>query len=249
MDTTQEKKQSKKKRIIIDVLIILVIIALLGTAGYLLYKEFFPNNELILKMQVTNGDDSINWEALLAKNPDTVGWIKIDGTAIDMPVVQTNNNDTYLYKSFDGNSDGKGTPFLDKDFKWDPRGRNSVIYGHSMFNSDISIMFDDLHKYVEDSEFIQKHGAIIYNRPPDKGGDGVFAIFSVLIVEADADYRRLTFESEAEFLNYYAVWKAASVVETNVDVATGDEILTLSTCINGSTLEDGRLAVLAKRVE
>lgn len=243
------KQKSKAGGIIVDVLIILLIIGLLGTAAYLLYKEFYPNNTPVLKMQVTQKDDTIDWNTLKAKNGDTVGWLTIEGTNIDTPVVQTNNNDTYLYTAFDGTNDECGTPFVDMDYHWEPRSRNTVIYGHSTMRSGVSVMFDDLLQYVNDPEFIKKNGAILYRRPPEMGGDGVYAIFAVITLEADTDYRRMDFGSEEEFLNYYASLKVASRVQTDVTVNAGDEILTLSTCIFNTGLNDGRLAIIAKRVQ
>ena len=92
------KKKVKKKRsavrVVGDIVIILSILALLGAAGWMLYKEFFPNNTPILKMQVINREDnSIDWAALREGNPETVGWLSIEGTNIDTPVVQTTDND------------------------------------------------------------------------------------------------------------------------------------------------------------
>ena len=243
-------KNKKKKNIIIDIVVIVVVLALLGVAGYLLYNEFFPNSLPILKMQVMNEDDTIDWDALLAKNPDTIGWIRISGTSVDSPVMQASDNDKYLYLGFDGEYDQRGTPFLDYQYSWDPQSTNSVIYGHTIFLDDETvedrkIMFNDLHQYYKDPDYINKHGLIEYFRPEDKGGDGTYAIFAVIAVEAETDYRRLDFSSDEEFIEYYEAIQAASLVETDVTVSPGDEILTLSTCLRGTALADGRLAVIA----
>jgi sortase B len=246
----KEKKPRTVGRVVGDIVVTIIVIALLGTAAYLLYKEFFPNNTPILKMQVTNtADKSIDWAALRAKNPETVGWLTIDGTNIDTPVVQTTDNNKYLHTDFSGNYDERGVPFLDMDYKWNPRSRNSVIYGHSTMRSGVKVLFDDLLNYVKDPSFIQKHGAITYDRPPEMGGNGTWAIFGVLLVEANVDYRSPDFASEDAFVAYYQQLKAASQVQTDVTVNAGDEVLTLSTCIFNTGLNDGRLVILAKRVK
>lgn len=243
------KKKRKAGRVIMDIVVALVVLALLGTAAWLLYKEFFPNNTPILKMQVTKADKTIDWDALRAKNPETIGWLTIDGTNIDTPVVQTKDNNKYLYTAFDSSNDERGTPFLDMDYQWDPKSQNSVVYGHSTMRSGVPVMFDDLLNYVKDPTFIQKNGAITYNRPPELGGDGTWAIFAVLTVEAETDYRQIDFPDQEQFQSYYQGLKDASIGKTDVTVAPGDEIITLSTCIFNTGLSDGRLAVIAKRVK
>lgn len=249
MARTKKNKRSPG-RILGDILVTLIVLALLGTAAWLLYKEFFPNNTPIIKMQVTKEDKTIDWDALRAINGDTVGWLSIEGTNIDTPVVYTSDNNKYLYTAFDGSSDERGTPFLDMDYSWgDPKSQNSVIYGHSTMRSGVPVMFDDLLNYVKDPTFINKNGAIVYNRPPELGGDGTWAIFAVLEVEAEVDYRQPTFGSQEEFMAYYQKLKAASIVSTAVEVGPEDEVLTLSTCIFNTGLNDGRLAILAKRVK
>ncbi|MEG0376967.1 MAG: class B sortase, partial [Eubacterium sp.] len=230
---------------------ILFVIAMvfLLIAGVLLYQMFFPNNTPVLKMQAVNKEDnSIKWDVLREINPDIVGWLSIEGTNIDTPVVQTTDNDKYLYTAFDGSSDERGTPFLDKDYTFDGQSRNSVIYGHSTMRSRVHVMFDDLLVYVDDPSFINEHKIIKYNRPPELGGDSRWEIFSILVQESDFDYRQMIFENDEQFINYYASIKENSRVQTNVDIQPGDEILTLSTCIFNVGLNDGRLAVIAKKI-
>lgn len=236
-----------------DVIIVLVIIGLLAAAGWLLYKEFFPNNTPVLKMQVMEktetGEEAVNWDKLRAVNPEVVGWLKINGTNIDTPIVQTTDNDKYLYTSFDGGSDERGVPFLDAAYEWNPRSRNSVIYGHSTMRSRVHVMFDDLLFYHNDANFVSQYHTIEYDRPPELGGDGTWEIVSIIVEEAEYDYRQLNFSDEESFVNYYANLKAQSIVQTDATVEAGDEILTLSTCIFNVGLNDGRLAVIAKRVK
>lgn len=251
MARRRKKKRSKLSRLG-DVIIILIIIGLLAAAGWLLYKEFFPNNTPVLKMQVMEktdtGEEAVNWDKLRAVNPEVVGWLKIEGTNIDTPIVQTTDNDKYLYTSFDGNQDERGVPFLDADYKWNPKSRNAVIYGHSTMRSRVHVMFDDLLFYHNDPNFINQYHTIEFDRPPELGGDGTWEIVAVIVEEADYDYRQLDFADENTFVNYYADIKAKSIVQTDAVVAPGDEILTLSTCIFNVGLNDGRLAVIAKRV-
>ena len=114
--------------------------------------------------------------------------------------------------------------------------------------SGVHVMFDDLLYYYKDPNFMTEHNKIVYRRPPELGGDGVWEIFAVLVVEQDYDYRQLEFADDESFLSYYQNIKNQSIVASNVSVRPGDEILTLSTCIFNVGLNDGRLAVIARRV-
>lgn len=246
----KKKKQRTTKQKIIDAILIIAIIALLGTAGYLFYRDRYPNNTPILKLQTQTANNSIDWDALLSKNSETVGWLKIEDTMIDTPVVQTSDNSKYLNTGFDGSWNERGVPFLDYQYVWG-QSRNAVIYGHSGFrqSSGIRVPFDDLHNYANNPEYYGQHSVIYFYRPADKGGNAIYQIFSVIQVESNTDYRQLDFTDEESFVAYFTALKDASQVKTNITINPGDEIITLSTCTHESQFEDGRLAVIAKRIK
>lgn len=95
----------------------------------------------------------INFEELLAVNPDTVGWIRIPGTEIDYPIVQTDNNDTYLHTDFYGRESVEGAIYLDYESQKDMIGKNTILYGHNMKNGS---MFRDLVRY-KDEGYLKEH--------------------------------------------------------------------------------------------
>lgn len=245
-----ESSKKKAGQVIIDVLLIVIIVALLETAAYLLYKQMNPNNTVILKHQVTQEDNTFSWEKLRAVNSDVIGWLTIPGTGIDTPIVQTTDNDKYLYTSFQGEYDERGVPFLDYEYQWDPKSCNSVVYGHSTLRSKVPTMFDEVLYYFDEPDLINTQNLILFNRPEELGGDGIFSIFAVITVEADYDYRQMDFNSEDEFVAYYDRIKAEALTKReDIVVQPGDEILTLSTCNFRAGLEDGRTAVIAKRIK
>lgn len=236
------------KGIVLDVILVLAIIGLLAAAGIILYNNLDPNHTVVIKQEVVQKDHHIDWDALMAKNPETVGWLTIEGTNIDTPIVQTTDNDKYLETGFSGEYNEQGVPFLDYEYHWDPRSQNSVIYGHSTLSTTIDYMFDQLLNYYDDPDMIYSHPTIEYRRPEQSGGDGVYEIFAVLAVEADYDYRQMDFESDETFVAYYDRIKADSVVSrSEIQITPGDEILTLSTCNRHAGLADGRTAVIARR--
>lgn len=117
--------------------------------------------ESVAEAADASGDDGrervwrspIDFEALSAMNPDTVGWIRIPDTKIDYPIVQGSDNQAYLYKSFQGEEADAGCIFLDFESRSDLRGYNNVLYGHNMKNGT---MFADLVQY-KDERYFREH--------------------------------------------------------------------------------------------
>lgn len=95
----------------------------------------------------------IDWKSLRAVNPDVVAWIKIPGTVVDYPIVQTKDNQYYLKKGFDGKKNSCGTIFMNTYNRMDFSDDNTVLYGHNMKNGS---MFAVINKYREET-FYKEH--------------------------------------------------------------------------------------------
>ena len=95
----------------------------------------------------------IDFEKLAEMNPDVVAWIRIPDTNIDYPIVQSSNNDEYLYKSFEGEESKAGSIFLDFESQSNLRGYNNIIYGHNMKSG---FMFKDINRF-KDEEYFKEH--------------------------------------------------------------------------------------------
>ncbi|MGL4606466.1 MAG: class B sortase [Eubacteriaceae bacterium] len=233
-------KRKTSHKIIIFICTVVIIGSLCGVA-YFLYPLIMKNYQKQNIIEIAQGQnlDTIDFEALKAINPDTVGWLQIEGTPINYPVVQTDNNDYYLYNNFEKEPAIEGTVFL--DYVCDPmKSRNSILYGH--YFSDES-MFGSLWRYQEES-FLKEHPIIKYDRPNDPGK---WEIFSVYITESDYDYRQPDFNDNTEFLNYMNRLKDRSLFNTGVVLSPDDEVITLSTCIY--TFDDARFAVHARKIK
>lgn len=235
--------QNNMQRTKIVAAVLLVVLAL----GFVIYN-FYPTitqnmnkNKIIAVAQENKVEtsDRIDFNGLLAINPQTVGWVQIDGTPLEYPVVQTDNNDHYLHYNFLNEESFEGAIFQDYLCKAGTT-RNHILYGHYM--SDDS-MFGSLWKYQEQSYFKQ-HPVIKFDQP---GNPGDWEIFSVYITEADYDYRQPEFANDTEFINYMNRLKARSLYDTGVVVSPTDEVLTLSTCIY--TFDNARLAVHARKIK
>ena len=108
---------------------------------YKSYKEAKDTYEKIKKDNVkkTNGDRTIDFDKLRAKNPDIVGWVYAKGTGIDYPIVQGKDNEEYLHMDYNKKKSSSGTIFLDHGCDKSFISDNNIIYGHHMKLSLIHI--------------------------------------------------------------------------------------------------------------
>ncbi len=184
------------------------------------------------------------YAALLEKNEDFIGWIKIDGTRVDYPVVQKREiKNYYLRRGFDKKYSYYGTPFAFEDASFE-EADNFVIYGHHMDNGS---MFSDLVQYTSPA-FYQEHKTIAFDTLQ---GYGVYEIIAVLKTVAGGEnefhyYKFSKAASAEEFDAYVAECKARSLYNINATAQYGDKLITLSTCEYSK--ENGRLAVIAKKI-
>ena len=182
---------------------------------------------------------------LIEQNPDFFGWLAIEGTAIDYPVMYSPDRpEYYLHCAFDGSYSFSGVPFVDERCPAD--GNFYLIYGHHMRNGT---MFAQLPGYANQS-FCREHPLIRFDTCYEQRQYQVVAAFYSRVYAEDEtgvfryyDYVDLT--DKEVFDEYMRQVRAAAIYDTGIDVSYGDELLALSTC-NYHT-EDGRFVVVAKR--
>ena len=186
--------------------------------------------------QSVNPDDDISpallkvrtyLNALRVQNPDLVGWIVVDGTNINYPIVQSTDNEYYLERSFDGRYSGSGTIFLDyRNSKDLSVNQNSILYGHNM-NS--GAMFHELSEFFSRS-FFNKYGTI---KILTYDGVYVYNVFCVMETKITFNYIQTEFTSDAEYVSFInTLAKKSRRKKTNPVFTADDRILTLSTCTN-----------------
>ncbi|MDE6845878.1 MAG: class B sortase [Lachnospiraceae bacterium] len=186
------------------------------------------------------------YQTLYNKNKSLIGWLKIDDTNIDYPVMQTANNEYYLDHNYNQEYDKNGSLFLDKDCDVVHRSTNLIIYGHHMKSGK---MFGNLNKYSSE-DYYKNHSTIQFDTIYEKGTYEVMYVFRSRIYNEDEVvfkyYQFLDAASEKEFESNMQEMAALSLYDTGVTASYGDELLTLSTCDNSEA--DGRFVVVAKRV-
>ncbi len=184
------------------------------------------------------------YKELHEQNTDMTGWIKIDGTVIDYPVMYT-ADDFYLSHGFDKKESKSGVPFIDARCTIDPFGTNTIIYGHHMKNG---AMFASLVEY-EDEEYYREHPVIRFDTLYDQCEYEIIAVFqSQIYRKSDTVYKHYNFlnaESKAEFDTYICHIKDLSLYDTGVTAAYGDKLLTLVTCAYHT--EHGQFVIVAKK--
>ena len=248
----------KKSNVVLIIILVLVIIAMVAVF-FLMNKGIFGKKE---DKEVKTTNSPIVTEAPTPtpkvmlpelvehyeKNTDTIGWIKIEGTPIDYPVMFTpNDNEFYIDKDFDKNPSIYGTLYIDVESELNTPNTNIIMYGHNMKNQT---MFGSLKKY-RDKSYYDQHPKITFNTLYDRGEYEIIgAFYAKVLLKTDTAYRYYKFfkaNNEDEFNEFINYVKSVREYDTGIEAKYGDELLTLSTC--SSHVENGRFAVVARRIK
>lgn len=185
--------------------------------------------------------ENINFKALRKQNKDVKAWLYSEGTVINYPVVQGDDNSYYLYRMVNGEWNGKGSLFIDYRVEKPFRDFNTIIYGHRMKDGS---MFHSLIEY-EDKGYYEQHPVMNLITPNHKYD---VEIFGVIRIPADSPMYKCQFDSYEEKANYLAQIKKNSLINIDeVEVSAEDRIVMLSTCTY--EFEDARMVVYGKLVE
>ena len=243
-------------------LILAVCLFELGSYLIDIWREEWKNAQLASQYSAASRAESTvsqadpvvlpQFEDLLDQNEDTVGWISIDGTPVNYVVVQSEDNDYYLRRAFDGSSSRGGTIFLDYRCKIWPKSRNLLLFGHNMKNTT---MFSSLDGYT-DVAYYREHPIIRFDTIYEQAE---YVIFAVVLMDASPaekndDEFSLTIFSETEdtsFVKYLKLAERCTLIKTGIDVKADDKLVTLLTCAytyNGVTIEDARYCILARQL-
>lgn len=171
-------------------------------------------------------------------NPDTIGFIKVMGTNINYPFVQTLDNDYYLNRSYDKTYNNAGWIFLDyrnNEFN----DKNTIIYGHGRINGT---MFGSLKDTLKSSWQNNKDNYII--KISTEKENSIWQIFSVYKIATTSDYLQTSF-SDNEFESFINLIKGRSSYNFETNVTNEDKVLTLSTCYN----DNDKMVVHAKLIK
>ncbi len=176
--------------------------------------------------------------SLLTINPDIVGYLKVNNTNVDYPVVISKDNKYYLKKNLYQEDDRNGWIFMDFRNSDKYLNDNTIIYGHNMYYS--GVMFGTLHKVLNASWYNNPENLVIsFNTMYETMN---WQIYSIYTIPKTSDYLKVSFDTPQLKEEYITMTKNRSIKDFGVDVTSSDKLLTLSTC----TGNNDRLVIHAK---
>ena len=186
------------------------------------------------------------YKNLLIKHKKLIGWVKIDDTNIDFPVMQTDDNEYYLHHNLNQQYDKNGSIFMDKDCDVLKPSTNFILYGH---HTKTGQMFGKLELYQEE-DYYKEHQYINFDTIYEKGTYQIMYVFRSRVYKEDEIvfkyYQFIDANGEQEFNSNMQEMAAMSFYDTGVTAEYGDQLLTLSTCDYQE--KDGRFVVVAKKI-
>ena len=171
--------------------------------------------------------ENYNFDTLKKINPDIVGYIEVNNTNINYPIVKSNDNKYYLNHSFTKNLSKRGAIFLDYRNDLDDLSRNNIIYGHGLVDRT---MFGSLNNLLDEEWFNNKDNH--YIRIITDNRIMIFKIFSVYTIDKESYYIKTYFSNNKYFKEFLETIVKRSIHKFNINVSPSDRILTLSTCKN-----------------
>ena len=217
------------------------------TSLYILIKDFFEfkksndtNVKLIEEVIIEENNEEISvvdWQKLENINKDIIGWIKIDNTNIDYPILKDDDSLKYLNRSYDGKYNKNGSIFTLNNNPF--QDNVTIIYGHNMKSG---IMFSELSKYMK-KDFLYKHKYFTIYTKDHTYQATIFSCYSIGIDEEEKNIKLLNFEEEVDY------YKKASLYSEEENIGEIKKIVKLSTCSylnNHTTPTDQRYYIVAK---
>lgn len=240
-------KESEKKN---PIYLILTLVFLFGIiySGYKIIIWHFENvkaNEVLeeISKNVTvddNNETKIDFKSIKEQYENVVGWLKVEGTAIDHPVVQTIDNDYYLNHNINKTENSAGWIFADCENKLDGTDKNMIIYGHNRRDGS---MFSTLKDTLNSNWYNDANNR--YVTFTTEQGETKYEVFSIYQVENEEYYLKKSFTAQT-FIDFIKKIKQRSVKNFDTEVTENDSILTLSTCADNNNY---RVVLHAKKIQ
>lgn len=199
------------------------------------------------KPELQSGSDFLPWyQELHDQNSDMVGWLQIENSKINYPVMQTSmdNANFYLYKDFDKNDSVRGSIYAAEICDVFEPSDNITLFGHNMKDGS---MFAYLGNYYEKSAW-ENNPLIFFDTLTESHVYKIFAVFKTSGTDnvGFAYHQMADAKDEAEFNQFVATCKELAFYDTGITPVYGDKLLCLSTC--EYTIDNGRFVVAAVRI-
>ena len=189
----------------------------------------------------------ICYKDIYEMNNDTVGWLKMEGTEIDYPVMQTPDEaNYYLYRDFQGEESDRGCIYAWESADINEPSDNITLFGHNMRDGS---MFAALNAYTEKAAW-EKNSLIFFDTLTDFHTYKIFAVFrtTATLGKGFSYHKFVDAADEAEFNEFVATCKDLAYYDTGITPVYGDKLICLSTCEYTHPDQNGRLVVAAVRI-
>lgn len=236
------------------IVIVILLISIMLISSYILYenykeeykqeKIFKEINNVAVEDNRTENNIDINIENLYKINKDVVGWIKIENTNINYPVMQTKDRPSYyIDKNFYKEYSFMGTPYIDENCDIE-RSNNIIIYGHHIKGNK---MFGELENYKSE-EYYKNHKIIKFYTQNNIAEYEIISVFKTTVYDyvGFKYYQFYRMERKEEFDTFISKCKELSFYDIKETAQYGDQLITLSTCEYSQ--KNGRLVVIAKAI-
>lgn len=230
---------------ILSFIVVVFILLMLSYGGYslwdtaMLYKNAYVSNELLEFKPSLDEPDTPTFSELMKINSDVSGWLTIDDTHIDYPIVQGKDDMEYVNKDVYGNFALSGSIFMDSENASDFSDIYTLIYGHHMENG---AMFGDVAEFADCTFFdLHKTGTLI-----TKNGEA-YEITIFACVKTDAYDVTIYYPAFHDHRNNQSLLehiKEKAMNYRDIDIRTDDSVVGLSTCDESST--NGRIVLFGK---
>ena len=225
-------------KVIIVCLAAIVVIS--GWKIFTIVKGYMSDRSVYDEVSdVAGDDDNIDFDALREINPDVIGWLRYEDTVIDYPVVQGEDNETYLSMLFDRTWGGCGTLFADCITEAPFRQFNTIVYGHHMKDGTMFACFNNL----KDPEYCKKYPRFELFTPE---GKYALEIWAFLNQPSDSTVYTTNFFDDEGKQGHLDLVRSLADYTTGVDVSVNDRLVELSTC--AYEFEEARYIVVCKMV-
>lgn len=251
----KHSKKAKTKYKILLILFVIIVIICVGILLYVtknsnsnksIYEEISVEDIPIIENEIT--EDMAKVKQIKSTNTDIVGWIKIENTMIDYPILQTTDNEYYLKHNYKKEKTQYGSIFLKDSCNMKDNNSNLIIYGHNMKDKQ---MFNNLLNY-KDKDFYNKHKIITVATETTESKYEIVSAFKSRVFYQDEGnvfrfYNYTNFKNEKHYNEFIDNCKKIQLYDTGTSAEYGEQLITLITCEYSQ--ENGRMVVVAKKID
>lgn len=178
-----------------------------------------------IKMDLIN----VDFKELKNINNDSIGWIKVNGTNINYPFVQTTDNSYYLTHAFNKKYSDAGWVFADYRNNMDVFDKNTILYAHARLDKT---MFGSLKNILKNGWLNDTNNYVV--KLSTEKENTLWQVFSIYHIPTTNDYIRVEFKDNDDFMNFASMLLDRSIHNFNTTISQNDKILTLSTCYSNN---------------